>query len=1058
MALVAVDRRARIRLANAEAERLSGWPREELMTLPLGTLLPGRLHERLAVFLEEFFAEPKARPFGSAPDLCLVRRGGAEVPVEMGLSPLALGDQVFVLVAITDLGSRRKQEEEARAKERRTKAQAAALMDLVGDPATAAGDFDAGVRRLTELAVSAVDVDGAGVWLLDDFGRTLVCADFYSRAGRSHSEGESLSRDFLPAYFSALQTEKAVAVGDARTDARVSEMLGSYLLPRGVGATLDAPIRIRGYVVGVLCLEHKGGPRVWTDDERVFAGSLADQATQLLLHVEHVKADRSAREATERLQEIFSHTTEAIFSLRVTPAKEFIYEEFNPAAAEMSGVQSIKACGRRPQDVMPVETAAQLNANYRRCLEEGRPIEYIQTLGFGPGRRGTYSTFLIPIRDASGRIHRIAGFARDVTEQQEAERALLVSEEKFSKAFRSSPDAISVSDAANGVFMDINEGFERLFACKAADVIGKSSRELDLWAVPEDRDRLLGALKAGGSVKNFETTARPRSGPTKPCVLAAETVEIGGRTCLVLVIRDVTEQRAAERALRESEAKFRSYFESPLIGMAITSPDRRWLEVNDQLCRMLGYTQEELRGMTWADLTVDGDLQDNETYLRRALAGELETYAMDKRYRRKDGEIIHTSIAVRCIRKADGAADYFLTVVQDQTARIEAERAQGELESQLRQAQKLEALGQLAGGIAHDFNNILTAILAYAELTLMDVEKPGEVRKHIEQVRAAGGRAKELVKRILAFSRQQQHERKPVRLQPVVVEALKLLRSTLPSTITIETQIDDEAPVTLSDTAQIHQVMMNLCTNAAHAMGEQPGRLTVALERVEIAAGAHAELRPGRHARLTVSDTGCGMTPEVLKRIFEPFFTTKGPTEGTGLGLSVVHGIVKDHDGAITVESRANEGCTFRLFFPEHADGACARPEEGERKLPRGRGERILFVDDERVLCDAGTRLLEYLGYAPVAFADAEEALRRFREDPAGFDLVVTDLTMPPMTGLDLAMEISALRPELPVLLASGFSGTWTQERVKALGLRDLIAKPVSIEVLAAAVRRALDE
>ena len=1059
MALVAVDRRARIRLANAEAERLSGWPREELMTLPLGTLLPGRLHERLAVFLEEFFAEPKARPFGSAPDLCLVRRGGAEVPVEMGLSPLALGDQVFVLVAITDLGSRRKQEEEARAKERRTKAQAAALMDLVGDPATAAGDFDAGVRRLTELAVSAVDVDGAGVWLLDDFGRTLVCADFYSRAGRSHSEGESLSRDFLPAYFSALQTEKAVAVGDARTDARVSEMLGSYLLPRGVGATLDAPIRIRGYVVGVLCLEHKGGPRVWTDDERVFAGSLADQATQLLLHVEHVKADRSAREATERLQEIFSHTTEAIFSLRVTPAKEFIYEEFNPAAAEMSGVQSIKACGRRPQDVMPVETAAQLNANYRRCLEEGRPIEYIQTLGFGPGRRGTYSTFLIPIRDASGRIHRIAGFARDVTEQQEAERALLVSEEKFSKAFRSSPDAISVSDAANGVFMDINEGFERLFACKAADVIGKSSRELDLWAVPEDRDRLLGALKAGGSVKNFETTARPRSGPTKPCVLAAETVEIGGRTCLVLVIRDVTEQRAAERALRESEAKFRSYFESPLIGMAITSPDRRWLEVNDQLCRMLGYTQEELRGMTWADLTVDGDLQDNETYLRRALAGELETYAMDKRYRRKDGEIIHTSIAVRCIRKADGAADYFLTVVQDQTARIEAERAQGELESQLRQAQKLEALGQLAGGIAHDFNNILTAIMAYAELAAMDLENPDEVRQHLDQVQKASNRARDLVRRILTFSRQRKQERKAVPLKPVIEEALSLVRSTLPASIEISVRVAPDAPVVLADLSQVHQVLMNLCTNSAHAMKDRPGRLDVALERVSVDAAlvrAQPDLREGVYARLTVSDTGSGMAPEIVKRIFEPFFTTKAPGEGTGLGLSVVHGIMQDHEGAVTVESGLGLGTIFRLYFPEKI-GVEDETQTGAQPLARGRGERVMFIDDELALCDSTRQLLDRLGYQTTAFSSPVAALERFRQEPDDFDIVITDLSMPFMTGVDVGREMLALRPELPVMLASGFSGTWTREKVRTQGLRDLLVKPLTAAAISAAIRRVLD-
>ena len=1058
VALLAVDRRARIRLANAEAERLTGWTSGELMTLPLGALLPMRLHQRLAEFLEEFFAKPQARQFGSAPDVCLVRRSGEETPLEIGLNPLVLGTQTFVLVALTDLGSRRRAESEKEALMRRTRAQETALMTLVSDPATAGGDFDAGLRRLTELATATLEAGRAGVWMLDDFGRTLVCADLYSRAGRAHGTETSLSREFHPAYFAAIESEKSVAVNDATRDVRVADMRANYLVPHGIGATLDAPIRMRGYVVGVLCVEHLGGPREWTEDEKVFAGCLADQATQLLLHVEHAKADQSAREATERLQEIFAHTTEAIFSLRVTPSKEFVYEEFNPAAGAMTGVASIRACGRRPQDIYPPEVAAKVNDDFRRCLEEGRPIEYVEELGFAPGQ-GVFHTFLIPIRDAEGRIYRIAGFARDVTEQKAAEHALRESEEKFSKAFRSSPDAISVSDMETGRFVEINEGFERLFACKASDVVGKSSRELNLWAAPEDRDRLLAEIQAKGAVKNFSAMARPRSGPPRPCVLAAESVEIGGRACLVLVIRDVTEQRAAEEALRSSEARFRSYFESPLIGMAITSPDKRWVEVNDQLCRMLGYTREELRELRWSDLTADEDMGANETFLQRALAGEIDTYAMEKRFRRKDGETIHASIAVRCIRKPDGAADYFLTVVQDQTARIEAEQAQAELESQLRQAQKLEALGQLAGGIAHDFNNILTAIMAYAELATMDVDNPAEVRAHLEQVQAASNRARDLVRRILTFSRQRKQERKPAHLKPVIEEALNLVRSTLPATIGIEVELDPRAPVVLADLSQVHQVLMNLCTNSAYAMKDRPGRLFIRLERVEVDAAlvrAQPELREGSYARLTVGDTGSGMAPGILKRIFEPFFTTKAPGEGTGLGLSVVHGIMQDHEGAVTVESEPGRGTTFRLYFPEQIGAAEAMPR-GAQPLVRGRGERVLFVDDEEALCDSTRRLLDNLGYTVTAFTSPVAALERFRRTPDAFDIVVTDLSMPYMTGVDVGREILALRPHMPVLLASGFSGTWTVEKVKEQGLRDLLLKPLTAAALSAAIRRVLE-
>ncbi len=297
-------------------------------------------------------------------------------------------------------------------------------------------------------------------------------------------------------------------------------------------------------------------------------------------------------------------------------------------------------------------------------------------------------------------------------------------------------------------------------------------------------------------------------------------------------------------------------------------------------------------------------------------------------------------------------------------------------------------------------------------------------------------------------------------LRPVIDEALSLVRSTLPATVEISVQISDDVPVVLVDPSKVHQVLMNLCTNSAHAMRDRPGRLGVFLDRVKVDAAqvrAQPELREGVYARLTVSDTGSGMAPAVLKRVFEPFFTTKGPGEGTGLGLSVVHGIMQDHEGAVTVESGVGKGTTFRLYFPEQI-GVEEETPAGAQPLLRGLGERVLFIDDEVALCDSTRQLLDKLGYQTTALSSPVAAMERFRENPDGFDIVITDLSMPFMTGIDLSREMLGLRPKLPVMLASGFNGTWTAEKVRAEGLRDLLIKPLTAAALSAAIRRVLDE
>ncbi len=377
-----------------------------------------------------------------------------------------------------------------------------------------------------------------------------------------------------------------------------------------------------------------------------------------------------------------------------------------------------------------------------------------------------------------------------------------------------------------------------------------------------------------------------------------------------------------------------------------------------------------------------------------------------------------------------------------------------QLEEQFRQAQKMEAIGTLSGGIAHDFNNILGAIIGYTELAKMELDKNSEVVENLDEVLNGANRAVELVRQILAFSRQQEHERKPIQLRHVVAEALKLLRATIPASIEFDVSLDTDVPTVLADATQIHQIVMNLGTNAWHAMKQHSGRLTVAIEDFEAdsdCADANPGLQPGQYVRLSMSDTGSGMDPATLSRIFDPFFTTKAPGEGTGLGLAVVQGIMQTHEGAVTVYSHVGEGTTFHLYFPAYGEEE-VHEESEVAAVPSGNGERILYVDDELLLARVGKKILERLGYVVEIQTGPMEALEAVRKRPGAYDLVISDQMMPILPGVDLARLLLAIRPDLPIILVTGYTATLTPERVQAMGIRNLILKPISVAALGAAV------
>jgi PAS domain S-box-containing protein len=490
--------------------------------------------------------------------------------------------------------------------------------------------------------------------------------------------------------------------------------------------------------------------------------------------------------------------------------------------------------------------------------------------------------------------------------------------------------------------------------------------------------------------------------------------------------------------------------------LVVTSPEGLIVTVNAATCRMLGYEEEQLVGQPLEKLFAkDEESQEsgNDDSKDRGMVNDVERV-----YLAKDGHRIPISFSRAVMRLDSSHGQGAVCVAKDITERKRTESALRKSEERLLQAQKMDSIGTLAGGIAHDFNNILAAMMGYLELAADDLPGDHRVQSHLAQVLTAAGRARDLVRQILTFSRQEEPQRKPIHVGRILEEALKLLRSSFPSTIEIRRHVDLEVPQLLGDPVRIHQVMMNLGTNAMHAMNERGGILEVKLAVLNVDADfaqTHADLREGRYLRLIVSDTGCGIDRHTMERIFEPFFTTKGPGEGTGLGLATVYGIVKDHDGAISVYSEPCAGTTFNIYFPVHGSAASEALVQSQ-PIAQGRGQHLLFVDDEAPLALLGKERLERLGYKVTTHTNSIEALEAFHACPAKFDLVITDYTMPRMNGADLAMDMLKVRPEIPVIMVTGYSSTINSERTTSIGIRELLMKPTTAQTIGEAVNRAL--
>jgi signal transduction histidine kinase/CheY-like chemotaxis protein len=442
--------------------------------------------------------------------------------------------------------------------------------------------------------------------------------------------------------------------------------------------------------------------------------------------------------------------------------------------------------------------------------------------------------------------------------------------------------------------------------------------------------------------------------------------------------------------------------------------------------------------------------QETKMMIEKVLAGEWFSGIETKRFN-ANGEIVPVNISGAIYKDQNGKPIGSVINIRDITE-------QKGIEDQLQQALKMESIGTLAGGIAHDFNNILGIIIGNAELALDDIPEKERARFNLEEIREASQRAKDVVKQLLSFARKTELEQKPIRLIPVVKDSIKLLRAAIPVSIEIRQNIDNTFDTIFADSTQIHQLMLNLCTNATHAMEDTGGILEIGIKNVvldEVSAALYPDLTAGEYINLTISDTGPGISPEIRERIFDPYFTTKEIGKGTGMGLSVVHGIVKNYGGAVSVESELGKGTKFYIYFPLIEKESMIETKT-VKELPTG-NERILFVDDDKSIIYVGRYRLERLGYQVETKNNPVEALELFRTNPDQFDLVITDMAMPQMTGVQMMKEMLKIRPDMPIILCTGFSEKIDEKKAKELGAAEYVDKPLDKHDFAFKIRNVLD-
>lgn len=757
-------------------------------------------------------------------------------------------------------------------------------------------------------------------------------------------------------------------------------------------------------------------------------------------------------------RELFDHMTSGCAIYEVVSdgsrGRDYIVKNLNAAALNIEDKTLDEVVGRSLFDLRPNIDNWGLIPVLKKVWQTGVPEVFPVKSYKDENFANYYENYIFKL--SSGEV---VALYNDVTNQKRAEESLRRSESLYRTLVNAIPDLIWLKDL-EGVYLGCNPAFERFFGAPESEIIGRTDydfkdRELADFFRKHDKR----AMAAGGPSMNEEVLTFALGGYHGMFETIKTPVrDADGKLAGVLgIARDITARKQAEDTLKENERRYREAQRMGKVGNWEYDLATETFWGSDEAKRIYGFDPAL---MTFATADVERCIPERAK-VHQALVDLIQhdaPYNLEFTIQPASGgpEKVLRSMA-ELIKDADGTPRKVAGVVQDITQQKRAETEKLILERRLRHAQKMESIGQLAGGIAHNFNNILAAVIGYTELAREAVEIGSGVREDLTEALAAANRAKEMVRQILAFSRQSDEALRPVRIDTVARETLKLIRSTLPATIDIQQKLSSDAQV-MANPTQVHQIFMNLCSNAAYAMAPFGGTLMVGLRDVVLgeAAAENWKLKPGDYLLLTVSDTGVGIAPDIIDSIFDPYFTTKGPVDGSGMGLAMVHGIVESYGGRIDVDSTLGKGSQFTICLP-------TTPRDGQSELtpptqrnPAGT-ERIMFVDDEPSIANLGKQMLERLGYTVTPMTSSVEALERFKAGPRDFDLVITDLTMPLLTGDRLAAELMHIRPDIPVVLCTGYSKETTADFAAEIGIRAFACKPLSKAELAETVRRVLD-